>query len=53
MKPKELTKYKYFFINNKEDAKIIFDSTTVQEATIKLSRMVHTVADWYMKRKKL
>jgi hypothetical protein len=53
MKPKELRKYKYIFINNKEDAKIIFISTTVEDATVKLSRMVSLVADWYMKRVKL
>lgn len=53
MKPKELRKYKYIFINNKEGAKIIFVSTTVEDATIKLSKMVNLVADWYMKRVKL
>ena len=53
MKPKELRKYKYIFINNKENAKITFESTTAQDATIKLSRMVSSVVDWYMKRIKL
>lgn len=53
MKSKELKKYKYIFINNKENAKITFESTTVQDATIKLSKMVNSVVDWYMKRIKL
>jgi hypothetical protein len=53
MKSKEERKYKYIFVNNTEDAKLTFISTTVQEATIKLSKMVNSVADWYMKRVKL
>lgn len=53
MKPKEIRKYKYFFENSKEEAKISFISTTVQEATIKLARMVNLVSDWYMRRVKL
>ena len=53
MKPKELRKYKYIFVNNKEEAKLTFISTTTQEATIKLANMVQSVSDWYMKRIKL
>jgi hypothetical protein len=53
MKPVDERKYKYIFSNSKEDAKIIFISTTVQEATIKLSKMVNSVVDWYMRRSRL
>jgi hypothetical protein len=53
MQPKEIRKYKYTFINSKEQAKLHFVSTTVEEATMKLSKMVNSVADWYMRRIKL
>lgn len=53
MKDKELKKYKYVFTNYKENAKVSFIETTLEQAIIKLARMVNSVVDWDMKKFKV
>jgi hypothetical protein len=53
MKDKELKKYKYIFTNYKENSKLSFIETTLEQAIIKLARMVCSVADWNVKKFKV
>jgi len=53
MKDKELRKYKYVFTNYKEKTKLSFIETTLEQAIIKLARMVSSVAEWDMKKFKV
>ena len=53
MKDKEFRKYKYVFTNYKEQTKLSFIETTLEQAIIKLARMVNSVVDWDMKKFKV
>jgi hypothetical protein len=44
------TKYDYVFTHKTEKVKLKFQSTSIEEATIKLGRLVNKVMDWDLKR---